>query len=253
MEVLDPEETILDAKTEFMMNLFQSAAAFWSQRLCLKDQQGNDKYTNMCEYLVDAYASTPDELCQKLQQLYDKCLTVGTVAAPAETPVTTIPNTTMDVPAKFVLGLWSIGYSPDHAVKGPSPTHAILEVAKTSLINGGSQTSRYPIDIIWNLGDQKAAPGDPIAHHSAIIKVGFSVVLGSYFLAIACSELNWLDPGHLPEEHRVHVAKTILEALHLHCMSLPKASLQDEVADTIHQKFKAADRNRPNSLQLHFA
>lgn len=148
--------------------------------------------------------------------------------------------------------LWQMGFSEERSLKGASNLCAILDVVKVNITSQkGNQTQKFPVEILFNLGQALPAAGSPIKDFSIGTANGFAVVLGSFLCCLVAIQKGWLKTdSSLSAPVRSELGKQLLKCLRLTTTYDPKVDVRQQVQSTLSTKIQASQRSRPTTLQM---
>lgn len=156
--------------------------------------------------------------------------------------------------AKLPLRLWQCGFAEAKSMKGASSLCAILDVVRTNLAGAGNQTSAYPIEILFDLGQAVPPAGSRINDFSIGISNGFAVVTGCYLCCLSAVRLGWMKPDSiLSGAIKIDLGKRLLRCLRLYGTYAPQGSLKAQIQKTLSSKIQASQRSRPTTIQMLFS
>jgi hypothetical protein len=243
----------MEPTIEDLMGNYQDLCKMMGSKM--ESPPGKALHADLCGWFVAEY-NTPiafQNLAASLQHLEQECLRIlSPVGFVGKAPPLTVPHAPIKLPGALsavgipmTLRLWHFGFEEKAGVKGSPALCDVLEVCKRNLCNeGGNDTEKFPLQILFELMGQSAA-GGPLQNFSVGFQVGFGATFGSLLVCLAAIEGKWLDktPG---------IAARLLKCLQLEAIYRPSATLNMSITDGIMSKIQATNRQRPNPLQLLF-
>ena len=175
------------------------------------------KYADTREWFSSILA-TPEQRMKHatmLQELLNKCLPEGQQVR----HTTTIPDSFSrkhgvdEVLLHLPLRLWQLGAHESSRVKGAPPLRGARDNLQRFLRGLGCETSKYPIEILFDWPNQWASlPVPQSAGFSVAISVGSSVTMACHLLRWAAVRLQWLE-GDLPDYVKSDLAVRLAKCL----------------------------------------
>lgn len=146
------------------------------------------------------------------------------------------------------LRFFPCGVQPAWVSGAPETCHVLKVMTKTLTEDEGLNTASYPIEVLF----PGVLAGEPIRDGSVGVSVGAATAVAAKYLVYQEALGNLLDPesAEMPWPERFHYAKALWTCLHLHVRYNPAADVQTEAFRSIKTKNAAANRSRPNPLQL---
>ena len=229
----------------------------------LKDPKtGDPLYVDPCSFLTDGFGMmSKPQLKTRLLELQAEvlegtqhyCSRNGTEAPETEAPANLL-STVPPVPppkghSKHAVALWQLGYDEDCLVRGAPGSTASLDVLTSTLVGEreGLDTKRQNIDIIFSLG-KPVEPDSEIQPFSVCISEGAATTCSCFLLIyfVIQFDLKSVLPHGLWES----LCPRLLTNFVLYAHYEPAESLEKQVQTSIANKCKAADRKRPNILNM---
>ena len=197
------------------------------------------------------YINQPDEVCNDMRQLHaNLCACLGVPRG--EGIMAVVPN----MPAKgrtehAEVMLWSLGYSPDMFIRGPSGADNIMKNLEKQ-VRQGAETNKHPIEISPQMSPGLDI-GGPIHPFHILTSVGNSQVTAAYLFVLLAIKHKWFNGveewGSVPEGMKC-LANNLLKSLHLHATMTHHASLEELVSHSANAKIEASLRPRPTILNM---
>ena len=165
-------------------------------------------------------------------------LAVGCSPAPTLTRVPAVPDQPSGM--SCILQPWQLGFQSQHSLKGPSKIVTIREIAM-GFLETPFTSLENPISILMPF---QSVVGSAVADFSVLHSVGFGKSCASKLILMCAARLALSD-----DDLRV-VAKELYALLFLHCVYAPAESWSAEFTKALTAKMQAAERQRPDPLQI---
>jgi hypothetical protein len=251
---MDPtDDDALPAHQKELQGLAQQAEACIAGLTSEVDDMQEALYPDIASWM-EASISKADELAALsagLKGLDALAAEVAGVLAdpPFETEVPPASESTANM--RRGIRIWQLGFRADLSIKGSSHLHAIMSALTTNIVGKGNNTELHPLDVLYTLDG--SSPGDRIQDFSVGISNGTATVQAAFLFSIAAMKLNWLDadgPLATSPGVRVAVAKRLLACTRMMCVYRPATSMVNQIQHTLTDKFQAAARSRPTTMQM---
>jgi len=155
------------------------------------------------------------------------------------------------------LFLWQLAHCSSGFLRGaPSNCEVANVLQKIFFDPEGLNTERYPVDVVFGLLVPQRV-GDRLVNFSVGLSVGATTISAAYFAVLSVMDLRpWEREefmGVSNRPRRLALARALLSCMEIHAVHAPAESLEQEVMKSIKTKSAAANRARPNALQLRSA
>ena len=268
MEVDQAADEPMHEVSSWLLELHAEAYMHLRSEMDSKNADGSQKYVDVPDYLTQRWKGKEGIYAGKLAALDAECL-AHTGETDTESFQKTVPQcpksrrpTKSGGPVKYKVRLWQVGFAEEASLKGASSLSAVFDILKDCLCDQPNNTEEFPLELLFELLGQQA--GEAIGDFAVGTSNGFAVVSAAHLLALCAIDLGWLNDrldqwtrgpvalrsGLTPAQMAALLAQRLLKVLRLTCTYQPAESVAQQVSLTFKRKMAAANRRRPNCLQL---
>ena len=188
--------------------------------------KGLAKYGDVGEWFSSILA-TPEQRTQHstmLQELFGKCAPEGQRLPHTATVLESFSKKhgPDEVLLPLPMRLWQLGAHESSHVKGAPPLHGVRDNLLRFLCGLGCETSKYPIEILFdwpnhwnqslNMGQSSSPTIRMVEDFSVAVSVRSSVTMACHLLCWAAVRLQWLE-GDLPDYVKSDLAVRLAKCL----------------------------------------
>ena len=227
-----------------MQTLFVDMKGKYGGVLELKDSYGEQRFTDLNDWMSQSYLEHNKDLERSLKSLYNKCC-----AALGESPMKfdeVYPEYLTTGMAKLTLPVWQLGYTESLHIRGATSAYNVFKCMERDCLNGGN-TQKYPIEILPFMGGGQ--PGQRVEAFSMITSIGSSVVTSAFLISMYILEIGTFDgavDATHPEQELAKTLKSIMEVYAIY--EADQSSLRVAVFKSNKGKIEAGQRPRPTIL-----
>ena len=221
-------------------NLITKIQAWYQEKFGGSGDPEVDDAVDVAAYFTSMFSHQPDVFKQMLQSVLTR---VRAMDPSWDRPTCTDTVPEAPVQGKTVelwLPVWKLGFTNAHAVKGKSRSSQITDCI-TNFLERPYSSATDPLDVLMPRGINVGAP---IPDFSVRHSIGFAKSLTCRLLLFATVDMRWKDSDirwFLPELQALFSVKAVYS---------PGTNARDQIQKSIGGKFMAAERTRPDIVQI---